>query len=247
VTSIDFTCSDCSAEVKLEIPDGNSSGARWARALARQQSRCDSCVQALETAEAEGQRLQERLDRRSACRLPKKWRGALLDEVQPLDGQAAALAAARDWATTKRSGGLMLTGDVGVGKTKIAAAACWTRIEQWPCTYASVANAMVSLGEGFSDEGRRAAIRVFAGAGPVVLDDFDKTRVTDYGREQLFAAVDARYQAEAPILVTTNLTPSELGQRYGQAIASRLVEYCRVVQMAGGDRRLQKPALRAAA
>jgi DNA replication protein DnaC len=90
----------------------------------------------------------------------------------------------------------------------------------------------------FTDEGRAEAVRVLTGAGAVVLDDLDKCRPTDYGREQLFAAVDAREQAEAPLLVTTNLTPSEIGEQFGDALMSRLAGYCRVVEVGGDDQRL---------
>lgn len=235
MTSLDVACAGCGSEFTLEF-EGES---HWLRMMAAR-VRCDECSAKQEAHEAERERVQAREARRTRCQLPNSLRGELLTHFQPLYGQAAAFSAAREWAAIEDPGGLLLTGEVGVGKTRLAAAACWTRLERWPCTYASVARAMARLGASFTDEGRREAVRVFAGNGPVVLDDFDKGRPSDFGREQLFAAVDGRYQSGAPMLVTTNLTPSQIGERFGESIMSRLAEYCRVVQMVGGDRRLEK-------
>ncbi len=243
----ELTCIGCGATFAVELPDGENVGARWARAIAKRASRCDSCAAALEREQLEALERQDRAERISTASMPRKWRGRGLEQLQVLDGQAKAIEAAGAWARTRDAGGLMLVGDNGVGKTCIAAAACWSRLERWPCRFASVAQAMASLGEDFSGDLRRRAVSVFAGAGAIVLDDVNQVRASDYGREQLYAAIDSRYQAEAPMLVTTNLTPSELGDRYGKAIASRLVEYCQILQVAGGDRRLQSvPELRAA-
>lgn len=242
MSSIDVVCAapDCIREFTLEI-EGES---RWLRMMAGR-VRCDECAAKQEAHEVERERVQARDARRGRCQLPNTLRGELLEHFQPRDGQIAALKAAREWAGAQDAGGLMLTGEVGTGKTRLAAAACWTRLEHWPCTFASVARAMARLGASFSDEGRREAVRVFAGNGPVVLDDFDKGRPSDFGREQLFAAVDARYQAGASMLVTTNLSPKQIGDRFGESIMSRLVEYCRIVQMAGGDQRLKQAEQRA--
>lgn len=243
----ELTCIGCGATFEVELPDGETVAARWVRALAKRAPRCDSCADALEREQDDALERQERAERISMALVPRKWRGRGLEQLEVRDGQAKAIEAATYWARTQRPGGLMLVGDNGRGKSCIAAAACWTRLEQWPCRFASVAQAMAALGEEFSGDLRRQAVGVFAGAGAIVLDDVNQVRASDYGREQLYAAIDSRYQAEAPMLVTTNLTPSQLGDRYGKTIASRLVEYCRIKEVAGVDHRLQSlPELRAA-
>ena len=237
--TIRTTCSDCGAAVARVLPDGDGIPSRWVQALAKRNPYCDSCMTKADLAEREQQRIADRETRRSQCQIPRRFRGLSLPDLDAKDGQATALTAACEWADSKDPGGLMLTGDTGVGKTRIATAACWSRLEQWPCLYVKVAQAMARLGGSFQDEGRHEAVRVFSGEGPVVLDDFDKTRVTDYGLEQLSAAVDSRYQAGAPMLITTNLMPGEIGEIYGEPIMSRLIEYCRIVAVGGGDRRLE--------
>lgn len=240
MSAVDVSCVDCGLDFSIALPEEGSVAYRWVSALAKREPRCGGCFAVKEKADEEAERLSARAARRNRCQLPNRLQGESLDRLRPKPGQAAAIAAASKWATTKDAGGLLLTGETGVGKTRIAAAACWTRLEHWPCTYASVARAMAKLGGSFTDEGRAEAVRMFSGNGAVVLDDLDKTRPTDFGMEQLFSAVDAREQAGAPLLVTTNLTPSEIGERYGEPLMSRLAGYCRTVRVDGDDWRVAR-------
>jgi DNA replication protein DnaC len=233
-------CVDCDRGFEIELPDEGTAGYRWVAALARREPRCNGCFDLAEKAAAEQERLSARAARRNRSQLPNRLQGQGLEQLKAKPGQEAAIVAAKQWAEAKDAGGLMLTGETGVGKTRIAAAACWTRLEHFPCTYASVARAMAKLGGSFTDEGRAEAVRMFSGNGAVVLDDLDKTRPSDYGMEQLFAAVDSREQAGAPLLVTTNLSPSEIGERYGEPLMSRLAGYCRTVRVEGDDWRVAR-------
>lgn len=240
MSAVEVSCVDCGADFSIVLPSGDSVAFRWVSALAKREPRCETCFAAAEVRAEERECKEAREARRSRCGLPNRLRGELLERLPAKSGQVAAVTAAKEWAHTKDPGGLLLTGDTGVGKTRIAASACWTRLEHFSCTYASVARAMAKLGGSFTDEGRAEAVRMFSGNGAVVLDDLDKTRPTDFGMEQLFSAVDAREQAGAPLLVTTNLTPSEIGERYGEPLMSRLAGYCRTVRVDGDDWRVAR-------
>jgi DNA replication protein DnaC len=230
----------CDVKLTLEIPEGDSGIARWLRAMAHK-ARCDKCAAAQETHEAERERREAREARRGRCQLPNAFRGELLDHFTAREGQNGALAAVRDWASTESPGTLVLTGGIGRGKTRLAAAACWTRLEHWPCKYASVARAMSKLSGSLTDEGRIEAVRIFSGNGAAVLDDLDKCRTTDFGREQLFSAIDGRQQAGAPLLITTNLAPNEIGEVFGEPLMSRLAApFSRVVEVGGQDWRVAR-------
>ena len=146
--------------------------------------------------------------------------------------------AAREWARGEIKG-LCLTGPVGVGKTWLAAAATWTRLQSYSVKWVSVARLMTQLRAGFGSEMKTQADKIVAGTGAIVLDDLDKVNPSDYGREVLFAAIDGRVEEGSPLLVTTNKAVSELGEKLGDPIASRLAGYCQVVRMVGEDRRLK--------
>lgn len=231
---VETTCS-CGADMALEIKGSSS---RWLEAMAHR-VKCDHCSAQFDREQEDAERREARESRRNRCQLPRRLRGERLSELaeRAKQGQTDALDAAEEWVAGHFDG-LMLTGPSGTGKTRIAAAACWSRLDHESCSYVSVAHAMSRLASSLTDSGRAEAIKFFHGSGAVVLDDFDKCRPTEYGKEQVFAAIDAREQAGAPLLVTTNLAPSELAERFGEPIASRLAGYCEVVEVAGADLRL---------
>src|SRR5579884_1077697 len=70
--------------------------------------------------------------RRETSGIPCELRGLPLPS-----GDAGAVAAARRWAAGETRG-LMITGNTGVGKTHLAAAAAWTRIAHGPIRWLSV-------------------------------------------------------------------------------------------------------------
>lgn len=148
------------------------------------------------------------------------------------------LAAAAAWAYERtRTPGLMLTGPIGVGKTWVAAAAATAMAERRRIGWCSVARMMVQISASFGDEQRAEAIAQLVGDWPLVLDDLDKANPTAWTKQHIYAALDNRIVAEAPLLVTTNLSLAALRTRLGDAICSRLEGYFRVVRLEGTDRR----------
>jgi DNA replication protein DnaC len=223
---------NCGREMSIEI-DGDVG--RWAAMIARR-TICDECAERLEREEFDRERAQELDARRRVCWLPPTLRGVTFDSLDD-DTDQRALDAVRSWVAKPR--GLMLTGEIGVGKTTLAAAACWSLLSTKPCRYLRGSGVMSVLGKDFADPERRRLVKLLGESTAIVLDDIDKMRSSDFGRERLFDAIDSRLQAGTPILVTTNLMPSELGQRFGDSIKSRLTgDYFRVVKVGGGDRRL---------
>lgn len=194
---------------------------------------CEPCEIAADEKRQAEKLENDRIDRMVQSGMPKALRNIGLDGFDP-----ELVAVAQEWAA--KGGGLCLTGPVGVGKTRLAAAACNLRFNRAGIRWISVARLMAQLRSGFGDDARAEASRIIAGTGAAVLDDLDKVNPSDYGREVLFAAIDGRVEAGSALIVTTNLPPSQIGETLGDAIMSRLVGYCDVVQMAGRDRRLDR-------
>jgi DNA replication protein DnaC len=191
---------------------------------------CDRCGERLR-GEQEREDARRRFESRlEMSRLPQSRYAVELPEGP--HGEAARL-----WADGELRG-LMLLGPVGVGKTHLAAAAVWRRLRSDHVRWVRVARLMSQLRAGFDDEPRREALAIINGASALVLDDLDKANPTDFGREVVFNAVDSRVEHGSPLLVTTNLELSAIGERYGEPVASRLAGYCRVLRMTGEDRRI---------
>lgn len=149
---------------------------------------------------------------------------------------------ATDWASGERKH-VLLVGPVGVGKTTLAVRAGLLRIaKQGPVRYLKVARLVSLVGNGQHGHQQDAAAAILKGKHALILDDVDKARGTEYAAEQLLDGLDTRIERGAPLLITTNLTPAELANRwpepYGESIASRLGGECLPVHMTGEDRRL---------
>ena len=77
------------------------------------------------------------------------------------------------------------------------------------------------------------------------LDDLGVEMVTEWAVERLYLIINSRYNADRPVIVTSNYNLSDLSKRLsvkdavkGQRIASRLKEMCKVAELRGRDRRL---------
>jgi DNA replication protein DnaC len=62
--------------------------------------------------------------------------------------------------------------------------------------------------------------------------------------EQLYAIVNARYEEERAIVLTTNLERDDLAAQIGERTVSRLEQMCEILPLFGSDQRLQRGTLR---
>lgn len=139
----------------------------------------------------------------------------------------------------KEGKGLLLFGTVGTGKTFLAACVANALIDKGiPClvtNFARIANEVQGMFEGkqeYYDNLNKFPL--------LVIDDLSAERKTEYMQEIVFNVIDARYRANLPLIVTTNLTREELLHPSGltyQRIFSRLFEMCTPIEVSGADRR----------
>jgi DNA replication protein DnaC len=153
------------------------------------------------------------------AKIPPRFRHVILDEPLP-------------------AGGLFLTGGVGAGKTHAAAATALAAAAEgeriaWVNVPARLAATRTSFNGGPEPQTPAAIAR----ASVVVLDDLGAERPTAWAQEALYELINAIYEADCRLIVTSNLKFSQIARTLGERIASRLVEVCTVVPLDGPDRR----------
>lgn len=77
----------------------------------------------------------------------------------------------------------------------------------------------------------------------LIIDDLGMERGTEYALEQVFSVIDARSKSGKPLIVTTNLTLSELQNPPDLAhhrIYSRVLAMCTPILFTGGDMRREQ-------
>jgi len=230
-------CVACGAPFDVVAPEASGLFARYATALRRH---CDACADRLEAADRHAEQEAAHRRRLAVSGLPHDLAGVTFDSLDG-GGDMRPLAAARKWADGELRG-LFLCGPIGVGKTTLAAAATVHRLRERGVRWVLVPSLVA---KSFGDKrAQEEATAVLTGSGALVLDDLDKVKAGDWVAAQLFAAIDSRITAGAPLLVTTNKDVGEIatkfGGEFGDAIASCLVGYCGadgMHEMRGRDRR----------
>ncbi len=229
--SVTLDCADCGEPRPFNVHEDQAAAAR------------DGYL-AIVCRECSHRHSAERVERKVRDALPPGLRDHQLGDLDPV-GREAVLEAAHRWAAGELPG-IALLGDVGVGKTTIAAAAvrdyCAQHVEGPTPVWLSTA-ALAALARDFGSPERDRTIDQLTGrSGPLCVDDLDKARPSPYAAEQLYLAIDLCITHARPLATTSNLTPGELAERwpdpYGRAIASRLAGYCAMHRLTGADLRL---------
>jgi DNA replication protein DnaC len=71
------------------------------------------------------------------------------------------------------------------------------------------------------------------------VDDVGAERTTDWVLEELYSIVNARYEDERSMVITTNLDYDDLSAQVTARTASRLAEMCDQLPLDGADRRVE--------
>lgn len=138
--------------------------------------------------------------------------------------------------------GLLLFGSVGTGKTYAAACIANALIDKgYPVlmtNFARIRNTVQGLFDGrqeYFDSLNRFPL--------LMLDDLSAESKSEYMQEIVYSVIDARYRANLPLIITTNLTADELkhpADITNQRTFSRLFEMCIPIEITGDDRRRKK-------
>jgi DNA replication protein DnaC len=205
-----------------------------------------------------------RLLKRAA--IPRRYEHCTLDSYEPDYGQAdqslaAAYMMARNFVTgypvTTEGRGLLLTGDLGIGKTHLAVGILQALILEKGvrglfCDYRDL---LKRIQESYNPSVSTTELQILAPvfeAEVLVLDELGAQKPTDWVWDTVALILNTRYNDKRTTLITTNYpnapaalarnaakSPHEesLGDRITERMRSRLAEMCVEVEMRGNDLR----------
>lgn len=135
-----------------------------------------------------------------------------------------------EWATMKENCiGLLLWGNVGTGKTFIAACIANALIEKGVSVLMTNFSNILNQLSAMFNEDRNKFIESFNRYSLLIIDDLGIERNSEFALEQVFNVIDSRYRSKKPLIVTTNLTLDELKHPKDLAharIYDRVLERC---------------------
>jgi DNA replication protein DnaC len=249
----EIVCSECGGEA------GNIAGcaAHGYKALLYQ---CGVWIRTISVpcgarAAVERQEAVERL----ICALPAKLKKKSFENFRADDvSESVREALSKTIKAAETGESLILAGNVGAGKTHLAAALLVRAIHSGKQgLYSSVPSLMNRL-RSFGPRGDyQDVLDAAIGCDVLLLDDLGAERCTDWVGEQLYMLVNERYISNRQTVVTTNFsTPGELITHLepdgghvnpyatvncvGQRIVSRLCEMGAWVTLTGADRRIRR-------
>ena len=136
--------------------------------------------------------------------------------------------------------GLILHGTVGTGKTFLACCICNRVIERgFTAAFLRLGDIAQKIGS-FKENEREEARELLCRPDLIVFDDFGVERRSEYMDEGVQKAIDIRYSANKPIIITTNKSPNDFkraGDDIQRRVFSRLVGVCKFVCVGGDDKR----------
>ncbi len=139
--------------------------------------------------------------------------------------------------------GLLFTGDVGTGKTHLAAAIATKIIRKNSATveFVSYTEVLTDIKAAFSNHSEEAYLleERMRKADLLVIDDLGKEKPSPFTNELFYRVVNVRYKDKLPMIITSNYGVESLSERLNYSVFSRLVAICRVIEMRGIDYRMK--------
>lgn len=143
--------------------------------------------------------------------------------------------------------GLLLSGNVGVGKTLLAAAIVNELNNKLYSTYfGNIVDIISTLKSTYSRNSSLTEIEAIDimtnKVDLLIIDDLGKETTTEHNLSLLYRIINRLYENEKPIIITTNCSSRDLIYRLGEwgpAILSRITSMCTPVILSGEDWRIK--------
>ena len=157
------------------------------------------------------------------------------------------LSTCRSYAASfspERSGSLVMLGDTGLGKTHLSLAIAGALLEKgFSVVYDSTGSLLHKMErEQFRHgaEQQEDVSDLLQDCDLLILDDFGTEFDYAFNRSAVYTLINSRTGSRKPVIVNTNLTVTEIRERYGDRVLSRLLSSAQILQFYGKDIRIQQ-------
>ena len=146
---------------------------------------------------------------------------------------------------TKDNNGLIIHGNVGTGKTYLAACIANKIIEDYQIRVKmrNIPQIINDIEKGGFDIDKNDYYRKLSSVSLLILDDFGIERNTEYVNEMVYQIINTRYESKKPTIISTNIPLGVIMNGSNdidkERIYSRLREMCIPVKIAGKDIRTE--------
>jgi DNA replication protein DnaC len=187
--------------------------------------------------------------------IPRRFRGVSFDRPPVTEISPAVTREVRRYVSNLEANldagrGLWFMGDVGTGKTTLAMLVCKAALDAGrSVAIYSLPRLLAEIRTTFEERSDRSYVDLLDRLAAVDLlhvDDLGAEKTSAWVLEQLYAIVNARYEEERSIVITTNLERDALAEQINERTVSRLEEMCVVLPLWGADARQQRPGVRSA-
>lgn len=136
--------------------------------------------------------------------------------------------------------GLWLMGPVGTGKTTLAMLVSKAALQaRRSVAIYSLPDLLRKIRRTFDDGSHDDLFARLTNVDLLQIDDVGAERTTDWVLEELYSLVNARYEEERSMVITTNILDREaLCEQITERTVSRLTEMCDELPLLGHDRRM---------
>jgi DNA replication protein DnaC len=196
------------------------------------------------------QLLASRKARTLSAVIPRRYRDAAFDRPPVTDIDPAVVTAARRFANSvdrhlDAGHGLWFMGPVGTGKTTLAMLVSKAALAAGrTVAIYSLPDLLRKIRQTFDDGSHDDLFERLTSVDLLHIDDIGAEQTTPWVLEELYSIVNARYEDERSIVITTNILDREaLCEQITERTVSRLTEMCDELPLLGHDRRLEpRPA-----
>jgi DNA replication protein DnaC len=206
----------------------------------------DETTRVAEPCRCRAQRIERRRTRSLSAVIPRKYRGASFDRPPVTDMPAPQVQLVKRFvrdldANLDAGRGLWFYGGVGTGKTTLAMLVSRAALDAGrSVAIYSLPRLLAEIRATFETDSEGSYVDFLDRLTAVDLlhvDDVGAERTSDWVLEQLYSIVNARYEDERSVTITTNLERDALAEQIRERTVSRLEEMCTLVPLYGEDAR----------